>query len=266
MTKYFTSISITEKVGIPALTEIIRKNIFLLFVLLSTYSTFAQSVSQPSTSNITYQSAIATVVFSPNCTNGGNITFEWSINSDLSNSLTGTYSVGNGSYSRSMTLTSLQPDTRYYWRAIGRSGLNCNQAPAISPTQTFVTSAAPPASLPGVSISSITFDDAYATINYALNANYGTTTSIIKYGTTSGNLFNQLAGISITVTGNAITPGSALLSGLEQNTTYYYQIEATNSAGTTTSTTASFTTAAIVVPQLVTEYTFDNTYYDVNGN
>jgi len=266
MKKISTSSLIASKIGKRSFVQTALKNIALILVLLSTYSSYGQSVSQSSTTNITYESADAFVMFGPNCVNGGNLSFQWSINSDLSSARTVTISVGNANVGRSISLTSLLPNTRYYWRAVGRAGLNCNQTPSVGPTQTFVTSPAPPATLPTISILGTAFSDISAMVTYSLQANFGTTTSLLKYGTTSGNLFNQLAGITITTTGNAITPSSITIAGLQQNTTYFYQIEATNSAGTSTSSTLSFKTAVTIIPQLITEYSFENTYNNTSGN
>jgi len=68
--------------------------------------------------------------------------------------------------------------------------------------------------------------------------NNGATTYIRKVRLTSGNLSNQVTGFS--ANGSLTTSGSVQIQGLLSNTTYYYQIEATNSAGTTTSTIGSF--------------------------
>ena len=75
----------------------------------------------------------------------------------------------------------------------------------------------------------------------------------------SGSLSSQVAGFS--ASGSAVTPGSASITGLLSNTLYYYQIEATNLGGPAVSS-RSFQTA--FPPQLLAEYTFDNTLSDVN--
>lgn len=97
------------------------------------------------------------------------------------------------------------------------------------------------------------------TITGNVNANNGATTTVVKYGLTNSNLSNQVSGPS--VTGSADTPVSASITGLLANTQYFYKVEATNSAGTTSSPIGTFTTG---VP--IAEYTFDNTYNNVNGN
>ncbi|WP_445717727.1 LamG-like jellyroll fold domain-containing protein [Flavobacterium sp.] len=110
----------------------------------------------------------------------------------------------------------------------------------------------------GVSVSSVTSNS--ATISYSLFANNEATTSVINYGLSSGALSSQATGFS--ANGSLATSGSAQIQGLSSNTTYYYQIEASNSAGTTTSAIGSFTTTALVV---IAEYNFDNTYNNILG-
>ena len=102
-----------------------------------------------------------------------------------------------------------------------------------------------------------------ATINYSLNANGFATTSIVKYGTSATALTSQITGF--TANGSTTTPGSASLTGLAPNTTYYYQIEATNSNGTSTSTVQSFSTPTNT-QLLITEYNFNNTYNNTLGS
>lgn len=121
-----------------------------------------------------------------------------------------------------------------------------------------------PATLPLISAISSTVTPNSASISYTLTPNNGTTTSIIKYGLTSGSLSNQVTGFSVNV--NTATAGNASINGLQPNTLYYYQIEATNSAGTTPSSILSFTTDAAPTPQTIAEYSFDNTYNNLLGN
>lgn len=123
-----------------------------------------------------------------------------------------------------------------------------------------------PATLPVISAINLAVGSNSATISYSLNANNGATTSIVRYGLTSGSLSSQVAGFS--ASGSSVTPGSASISGVLPNTLYYYQIEATNSAGTAVSTIGNFTTLTSVVttPVTIAEYSFDNTYNNMNGN
>lgn len=124
----------------------------------------------------------------------------------------------------------------------------------------------PPAPATAPTISAISASASYtnSTISYSLNANSAATTSVVKYGLTSGSLSSQVAGFS--ASGSAVTPGSASISGLLPNTLYYYQIEAINSEGTATSTIGSFTTLSLPTPLTIAEYSFDNTYNNLLGS
>ena len=114
-------------------------------------------------------------------------------------------------------------------------------------------------------ITAISASASTSAINYSLNANNGATTSIVKYGLTSGNLSNQVTGFS--ATGNTVTPSSVIINSLSPSTQYFYQIEATNAAGTTLSAVGNFiTTATPVAVVPIAEYSFNNTYNNVNGN
>ncbi len=97
-----------------------------------------------------------------------------------------------------------------------------------------------------------------ATINYSLRALNFATTSIVKYGIAEGNLTNQVNGFL--ASGNSVTPGNVVINGLLENTTYYYQIEATSSEGTAVSKGTFKSGGAIA------DYRFDNTYNNVDGN
>ena len=98
-------------------------------------------------------------------------------------------------------------------------------------------------------------------INYTIVANGSNTTSLVRYGTSATSLTSQLVGGN--ATGFTGTNASVLLSNLTNGTTYYYQIEATNSNGTTSSTVQSFIQAD---PSVIAEYNFDNTYNNIYGN
>ena len=102
-----------------------------------------------------------------------------------------------------------------------------------------------------------------ATINYSLNANGGTTTSIVKYGTTPSLLTNQVTGFS--ANGSTTLPGTATLTGLVAGTVYYYKIEATNSMGTTSSTVENFINAQTPANGLVGYFGFENNFTSNNS-
>ncbi len=96
-------------------------------------------------------------------------------------------------------------------------------------------------------------------INYTLTTTNSPATSLIKYGLSDTNLSSQANGFST----NNTTTNSVTINSLLPNTTYYYKIEATNNDGTTSSSIENFTT---LTEQTIAEYSFDNTYANLNGN
>jgi hypothetical protein len=80
-----------------------------------------------------------------------------------------------------------------------------------------------------------------ATLNGAVNANYGSSTVTFEYGLDS-SYGTTLAATPGTVTGASTSAVTAALSGLTPNTTYHYRVVAQNSAGTTRGLDQSFTT------------------------
>lgn len=125
-----------------------------------------------------------------------------------------------------------------------------------APTNSVVTDLPPAIS----NATAVSAGQTAVNINYTLVANGSNTTSIVRYGTSATDLTSQVTGAN--ATGFAGSSASVLLSNLTNGTTYYYQIEATNSNGTTTSTIQNFVQSD---PSLVAEYTFDNTYNNIQG-
>ena len=160
-----------------------------------------------------------------------------------------------GWQTRYFDINGLESNTTYYWQVTTSNGLGVTRSVIAS----FVTLGVPalPA-ISSVSTSNITINS--AKINYELIPNIEATTSIIKYGLSDTTLTNQVTGLS--ATGNTSTSGSVEIANLLQNTQYFYQIEATNSFGTVVNN-GSFQTA--LPPQIIANYTFDNTLNDVNG-
>lgn len=99
-----------------------------------------------------------------------------------------------------------------------------------------------------------------ANINYTLIANGANTTSVVRYGTSAANLNLQAVGGS--ASGFSGTSTAASLTGLTPATTYYYQVEATNSNGTTTAAVGNFVQSD---PSVVAQYNFNNTYNNIYG-
>lgn len=240
-----------------------KKTLLILFLMTNAIVGSAQiAFSNFSTSNITSTSASLNAYVTVNCANGGNFHAQFSTTPSFAPNTNATGGSVFVSYPRTINISNLTPGTTYYWRYYGSLGTNCNQTLVYSPTQSFTTL---PASNPPT-IQNITIDanNTSTTINYSLNANSLSATSIVKYGLSDTALTSQVTGG--TATGSANTPTSGYLTGLTPNTTYYFQIEATNSIGTTASPVGTFTTTNSIPNSLVTEYNFNNTMQNTSGS
>jgi hypothetical protein len=164
-----------------------------------------------------------------------------------------------GWQTRFFDLNGLNPLTTYYWRVTASNGLGVTQSQIVS----FTTLGAP--ALPVISnVSSSAINNSSAKINYTLKPNHAPTTSVVKYGLASNALTSQVTGL--TGNGSVDATGQVPLTTLVPLTTYYYQIDATNSVGTVSSSVGSFTTVDVPDPQVkIAEYNFDNTYNNING-
>lgn len=238
----------------------------LLLILIVLFSLQAKAQQQAAFLNALEAINITTnsVTFKYNVrTNGSytNCSVWYSLSSNWANPVIGiTPSAGfpqNLSWqSGSANVGGLQPNTTYYWRVVASN----NSGNADSETLSFTTLSIPTA--PTITAISASGGVGSAVISYTLNANSAATTSIVKYGLTSGSLTSQVAGSS--ATGTVPTSQPIVISGLLPSTQYFYQIEATNSITTTTSTIENFITTIAGDP--VAEYNFDNTYNNINGN
>ncbi len=97
-----------------------------------------------------------------------------------------------------------------------------------------------------------------AVVNFGISANGANATTVIRYGT-AANALTQTYNCPSTTSSSVF---NETLTGLTASTTYYYQIESSNSAGTTTTPTVySFTTTAdpnVITNGLIAYYSFDN--------
>jgi len=170
---------------------------------------------------------------------------EYSVNSDLSNSISTTETT-DLRQEHSVIISGLTSNTKYYYRAKSKDGSNNLATSSIA---YFTTAAASEDStapiISSVATSSITMTGAIITWTTDEASN-----SIVDYGTSVS--LGSLAG----ALGDAVTSHSVSLSGLSQNTTYYFQVRSQDSSGNTgtdnnsgnyyTFTTAQDTTAPII--------------------
>lgn len=105
-----------------------------------------------------------------------------------------------------------------------------------------VASSIPPtvATLAATSVGAVT-----ATLNGTVNANNQSTAATFEYGYITGTYGQTIAAVPATVTGGTTTSVLANLTGLIQNTTYYYRISGTNNSGTANGGEQFFTTGCL---------------------
>ena len=91
----------------------------------------------------------------------------------------------------------------------------------------------------------VSLDATSYTLHGTVNANNLTTAVSFNYGTATGVYGSTIAGNPASVNGNAITPISADLTGLAQNTTYFYRITGTSNNGTSNGNEKFFVTPCV---------------------
>lgn len=133
--------------------------------------------------------------------------------------------------------------------------------------QNLYTSSGLPTVLPPTisSISTSNFTPTSSSVNYTIQTNGATTSTVIRYGSASNNL-NQFFTAPVTTSTSASY--NEVITGLNPATTYFYRVESVNSGGTTFSAVNSFTTAAnasIVQNGLIAYYSFENNFNNHNN-
>ncbi|MCX6252055.1 MAG: GEVED domain-containing protein [Bacteroidetes bacterium] len=144
---------------------------------------------------------------------------------------------GNTVQTSSIAITGLAPNTLYHYRIKGSNAVgNTNGG-----DMTFTTLAIAPtvATVAATGVSSTT-----ATVNGTINANNSSTTVFFDYGLTVA-YGTTVGGTPSPVTGNLVTPVSANLTGLANNTTYHYRVRGTNASGTSNGTDMTFFTTCL---------------------
>lgn len=174
---------------------------------------------------------------------------------NLSSQATGSSTSGTTAINAFANLPNLTPNTTYFFQI---EATNTNGT-TTSSILNFTTDTQTPGIF-SVTSSSITTNS--ASLNYSVSDKELTTTTLVRYGLSSGSLTSQAAGFS--VSGNITVTGTVNLTGLAQNSTYFYQVEATNSAGISMSAIGSFTTSAL--PTLIANYPFNNSLNNAAGN
>ena len=157
---------------------------------------------------------------------------------------TGTLAIGSGTavVTSTSSMTALQPNTTYHYRAkatnLGGTSYGLDQTFTTLPLAPIVTSGTASVTGPGT-----------AAIAATVNPNGGGTAGYFQYGTTTsyGNTTStQDFGSSI-----GDIPTTVNLTGLQPNTLYHYRIAATNPGGTTYGVDQTFKTLPLP-PTVVT--------------
>lgn len=84
-----------------------------------------------------------------------------------------------------------------------------------------------------------------ATLHGTVNANNQTSAIFFEYGLSPGTYGTPVPGLPPIVTGGSVISVAAGLTGLGQNTTYYYRVLASNASGTTYGDELTFTTGCL---------------------
>jgi uncharacterized repeat protein (TIGR01451 family) len=202
----------------------------------------APSVSTQSAYSINQNSATLQGNANPN----GNYTsawFEYGTSYSLGY-ISSSQSIGSGSSSSgfSVSVYNLNPYTTYYYRAVAQNSYGTTYGTILSFTTSNYGGGGQQYSLPSVSTNSATnLSQSSATLNGLVNPNGNYANAWFEYGT------NYALGTTVGYQTVGTYYGSSQiqynLTGLQQNTTYYYRAIASNSSGTTYGNIMSFTTS-----------------------
>ncbi|HEY5197417.1 MAG TPA: hypothetical protein VIJ51_10375 [Solirubrobacteraceae bacterium] len=133
------------------------------------------------------------------------------------------------------TLTGLTPNTTYYYRLVAANPAGTTFGGVVAFNTTGPPLAPAALTLPATSAGATT-----AGLAGSVNPEGRATAFTFEYGPSLA--FGSITPVVELDNAIAAEPTSASLTGLTQNTTYYYRVVAANSAGTTTGVVRSFTT------------------------
>jgi len=164
--------------------------------------------------------------------------FEWGLTTAYGNSAAATPSSvsGNAETAISAALTGLIPATTYHYRAIATTPAGSGYGA----DRTFESARIAPSATtdPATDVTATG-----ATLNASVNANNRYTVVTFRWGpTTAYGSFADVASFE----GMELTAVSHTLTDLAPNTTYHFQVAATNDAGSTDGADQEFTTAAVL--------------------
>ena len=167
--------------------------------------------------------------------------FQYATNNAFTSASTTTQQdLGSGASTAAFTasLTGLNPNTTYYFRAVASNSVGTVYGTAAS----FTTTAVQPTVTTGAS-SSVT--SASAALAATANPNGADTMAWFQYATNNAFTLASTTTQQDLGSGTSTAAFNASLAGLNPNTTYYFRAVASNSVGTVYGTAASFTTTAV---------------------
>jgi hypothetical protein len=131
------------------------------------------------------------------------------------------------------TLTGLSPNTTYYYQLVATN----SGGVAYGEGQSFTTLPLPPgaSTLPATPVTA-----GSATLNGTVNPNGADSVAYFQWGLTTA--YQNTTPPQDAGSGSSVAPVQSTLTGLSPNTTYYYQLVATNRGGVAYGTGESFTT------------------------
>ena len=208
----------------------------------------------------------ATDIYSASATLNGNVTnhggttgtirgFVYGTSADnLADSVTS--GTGSGAYSKS--IAGLAPSTTYYFKAFASNSAGT----VYGEVKQFATKAAVPPTVQTNAATAITATSATFGGNVTAAGNDPVTVRGFVWGTSSGNLSNNVE------VGSGTGSFTKEITGLTHSTTYYYKAYATNAAGTSYGQVKSFATTTITAPAVQTNAatSISMTGATLNGN
>ena len=162
--------------------------------------------------------------------------FQYGLTTSYGNTVTAIPSpvTGNTNTSVSASISGLNPNTTYHFRAKGTNG----SGTVYGYDSTFTTNAIPPTV---ITRSAVTVASNSATLRGQVNANNAVSKVVFDWGLTTSYGFTDTATQS-PVSGATLVTVSFNLAGLVANTTYHFRVRAFNSAGSANGTDSMFTT------------------------
>jgi hypothetical protein len=170
------------------------------------------------------------------------VTFEYGLTTAYGSTIAGVPGTVSGSSVTPVTanLTGLLPGNTYHYRTVGTNANGTSNGNDMS----FTTTAIAPTV---VTTAASNVGSTTASVNGTIDAGGASTAVTFEYGLTAA-YGSTVPGIPATVTGNAVTPVTANLTGLTMVTTYHYRAVGVNSIGTTYGSDMTFTTTSCPMP------------------